>query len=219
MKKLFFAVATLTFSLVAAALANENPSFKTPTYSGPLNASEKVFVASIQKDLGARFPTAATAESAGYVRYTSEDETGAISYANRQWQSNDWKHPSQLWYDKHGMLLGADFSQLKTGNFPPHLWGINSGRWWEFDRHMHWVARDPKTGKTTYDHYMADDDWIAVGGSLTDPQPATLVKLGKVKNAADVVTVFNFPAVWDLIVWVKPNPNGAFAEKNPLVQP
>jgi hypothetical protein len=27
------------------------------------------------------------------------------------------------------------------------------------------------------------------------------------------------PSIWDLIVWVKPNPSGAFAEKNPLVKP
>jgi hypothetical protein len=27
------------------------------------------------------------------------------------------------------------------------------------------------------------------------------------------------PSIWDLIVWVNPNPNGAFADKNPLVKP
>jgi len=218
MKKLFPIVACL-FALTGMALAGENPSFKMPTYRGPLDAAEKAFVAEIQVDLGARFPTAADAEKAGYVRYTGEDETGAISYANRQWQSVDAKHPSQLWYDKNGKLLGADFSVLKTGDAPPKRWGINPGRWWEFDRHLHWVTRDPSTGKVTYDLYMADDKWLAAGGSLTDPNPETLVKMGKVKSASDVVTVFNFPAIWDLIVWVKPNPNGAFAEKNPLVKP
>lgn len=45
------------------------------------------------------------------------------------------------------------------------------------------------------------------------------MKAGKAKDAADVVTLFEFPSIWDLIVWVKPNPNGAFAEKNPLVHP
>ena len=67
--------------------------------------------------------------------------------------------------------------------------------------------------------YVADDDWLAAGGSLENPSAATLVKLGKVKSASDVVTVFSFPAVWDLIVWIKPNPDGAFAYKNPLVKP
>jgi hypothetical protein len=218
MKNLLTIVAC-AMALTGTALADENPSFQRPTYFGPLNPAEKAFVAAIQADLNARFATAADAEKAGYVRYTSEDGTGAISYANRQWQSNDAKHPSQLWYDKNGNLLGADFSVLKTGNAPPNLWGINPGRWWEFDRHMHWVTRDPASGNVTYDFYIADDTWLAAGGSLTDPSPQTLVKLGKVKSADEVVTVFNFPAVWDLIVWVKPNPDGAFANKNPLVKP
>lgn len=211
-------LAALFLAAASAALAGENPSFQEPTYNGPLNASEKAFVAAIQADLTRRFPSATDAEKAGYVRYTGEDSTGAISYANRQWQSADAKHPSQLWYDKHGNLLGADFSVLKVDNKPPALWGINPGRWWEFDRHLHWVTRDPATGKMTYDLYMADDVFVDAGGSLSDPQPATLVKLGKVQSASDVVTVFNFPAVWDLIVWVKPNPDGAFSEKNPLVK-
>ncbi|MDP9024685.1 MAG: hypothetical protein M3N13_04860 [Candidatus Eremiobacteraeota bacterium] len=216
---MLFATCALVFAVSAAAIANENPSFQKPTYSGPMNAAEKALVAAIQADLGARFPTAVDAEKAGYVRYTSEDSTGAISYADKHWQSLDLKHPSQLWYDKHGRLLGADFSRLKTGTTRPTLWGVNPGRWWEFDRHMHWVMKDPLTGKMTYDFYAADDDWVGAGGSLSHPDAATLVKLGKVKNARDVAVLFNFPAVWDLIVWVTPNPNGAFAQGNPLVKP
>jgi hypothetical protein len=217
--KTWLLACTFALSLAGVAVADENPSFQEPTYIGPLNAAEKAFVAEIQADLPKRFPTAPDAERAGYVRYTTEDPTGAISYANRQWQSADAMHPSQLWYDKNGNLLGADFSVLKTGNTPPRLWGIHPGRWWEFDRHVHYVYRDPATGKLVYDSWVADDRFIRAGGSLTDPQADTLVKLGLVKSASDVVTVFNFPDVWDLIVWVKPNPNGAFAEKNPLVSP
>jgi len=216
---LAFALVIGTFVVPAAsAVANENPSFQTPTYKGGMNAAERSFAASIAADLQRRFPTAADAERAGYVRYTGVDETGAISYANRSWQSADSKHPSQLWYDKKGRLLGADFSRLKTGSTPPHLWGINPGRWWEFDRHMHYVTRDPKTGKVEYDLYVADDDFLRAGGNLTHPNGATLVKMHLVKHASDVVTIFNFPAVWDLMIWAIPNPNGAFAYKNPLVK-
>ncbi len=43
--------------------------------------------------------------------------------------------------------------------------------------------------------------------------------MGIAKNVASVKRVFLFPSLWDLIVWVKPNPNGAFADKNPLVIP
>ncbi len=218
MKRFFLTLAWFAVATAGGALANENPSFREPTFTGPLSAAETAFVSAVQADLGPRFATAADAEKAGYVRYTGEDETGAISYANRQWQSSDAQHPSQLWYDKHGKLLGADFSRLKTGDTPPDLWGINPGRWWEFDRHMHFVARKPD-GTIVYDLYVADDDWLAAGGSLDHPSADTLVKLGRVQSASSVITVFNFPAVWDLIVWIKPNPNGAFAYKNPLVTP
>jgi len=201
------------------ALANEHPGFQKPTYVGPMNASEKAFAALVQADLSSRFATAAQAEAAGYVRYTGVDDTGAISYANQRWQSADASHPSQLWYDKHGKLMGADYSRLKTSSARPVLWGINPGRWWEFDRHMHYVTRNPRTGKHVYDLYVADDDFLNAGGSLAHPRATTLVRMHQVKRASDVVTIFSFPAVWDLMVWVRPNPKGAFSYANPAVKP
>jgi hypothetical protein len=197
------------------AIADQNA-----TYFGPTTAAENAFVASIQADLMKRFPTAADAENAGYVRYTEEDDTGAISYADRQWQSTDSRHPSQLWYDKNGQLLGADFSVPFTpGSSRPNLWGINPGRWVEFDGHIHWVTKDPATGKLTYDQWVWDRKFVAAGGTIASPNAQTLVVLKRVPDAASVVTIFHFPAIWDLIVWVKPNPNGAFADKNPTVTP
>jgi len=207
--------AAFIFALAAPVSADQNPS-----YSGPQSATETSFVKSLQADLMKRFATAADAEKAGYVRYTNEDETGAISYANFRWASSDSKHPSQLWYDANGKLLGADFSVLyKAGDARPKLWGVNPGRWFEFDEHIHWIGKDPTTGKVTYDNYVMADKFIAAGGDVKNPSADTLVKMAKVKAAADVTTIFDFPSVWDLIVWVKPNPNGAFANKNPLVHP
>jgi hypothetical protein len=43
--------------------------------------------------------------------------------------------------------------------------------------------------------------------------------MGIAKRASDVQHVFVFPAIWDLIVWIKPNPSGAFADQNPAVIP
>jgi len=209
----------LSLSMGCVALANEHPGFQKPIYHGPMTASEKAFVASLQSDLMSRFATAREAEAAGYVRYTSADDTGAISYANQDWQSADAQHPSQLWYDKHGKLMGADYSRLKTSNVRPKIWGINQGRWWEFDRHIHYVTHNARTGRTIYDLYVADDDFLNAGGSLAHPRAATLVKMHQVKHASDVVTIFNFPAVWDLMVWVRPNPKGAFSYTNPAVKP
>jgi hypothetical protein len=165
-----------------------------------------------------RFPTAADAQKAGYVRYTNEDNTGAISYANMHWQSGDIRHPSQLWYDKNGNLLGADFSVQTDSNTRPNLFGVNPGRWVEFDDHVHWVGREAN-GNLTYDNYVMADKFIAAGGNPEHPTPNDLVRMHKVADASGVVTVFDMPRIWDLIVWVKPNPNGAFAEKNPTVTP
>ena len=203
----------LAFLLPALALSDENP-----TYNGPLSASEQAFVQSIQADLMKRFPTAADAEKGGYVRYTDEDETGAISYANLHWTSGDIRHPSQLWYDKAGQLLGADFSVPNSDGTRPKLFGVNPGRWYEFDDHVHYVLRDPASGKMTYSKYIMAKPYKDAGGDPANPTAAELVKMGKVQDAAQVSSVFDMPSIWDLIVWVKPNPNGAFAEKNPNVK-
>lgn len=208
---LFFAA----FFIAAVASA---PADQGPTYTGPMSASEQSFVAALQADLTKRFPTAADAEKAGYVRYTNEDETGAISYANMQWQSGDVRHPSQLWYDKDGNLLGADFSVQTDSNQRPNLFGVNPGRWVEFDDHVHWVGRDAN-GKQTFDHWIMANKFKAAGGDPAHPTAADLVRMKKVQNTSEVATVFDMPRIWDLIVWVRPNPSGAFAEKNPLVKP
>jgi hypothetical protein len=210
----------LIFAFAAAALtAGVASAQHDPTVSGLPNTAEALFVKSIQADLNARFPTPADAEKAGYVRYTNEDDTGAISYANMAWTSTDSKHPSQLWYDKTGkLLLGADFSVPYTAA-RPHLFGVQPGRWGEFGEHVHYVAKDPATGKLLYDKYVLVPKFDKAGGDAKHPAAATLVKLHLVKNASDVVTIFNFPDIWDLTVWVKANPNGAFADKNPLVKP
>ncbi len=209
---LLLCFALAAFAAIAPANADEGP-----TYTGPMSASEKAFVQSIQSDLMKRFPTAADAMKAGYVRYTNEDNTGAISYANQQWTSSDIRHPSQLWYDKKGNLLGADFSVPDTNGKRPNLFGVNPGRWVEFDDHVHWIGRSASTGKTTYDNYVMAGPYKAAGGDPAHPTAQQLVKMGKVKDTSQVTQVFDMPSIWDLIVWVKPNPNGAFAEKNPNV--
>ena len=139
--KVFAAAALAVFSLFpfVPALADE-----APTYTGPLSPSEEQFVQSVKTDLLARFPHASDAEKAGYVRYTSPDDTGAISYADKKWNS-DPTHPSQLWYDTSGNLMGADFSVPRPNGEPrPQLWGINPGRWYEFNGHVHYVITDQR---------------------------------------------------------------------------
>ena len=215
---------TIRIWAVAAALAGSIAiaSAATPAPKATLSpfpqGSEAAFITSIQKDLNARFPTPQAAEQAGYFRYGNEDSTGAISYANLKWNSATPQQPSQLWYDVHGNLLGADFSVPQSQSpAPPKLWGVNWQRWVSFREHVHYILNGPN-GTETYGATNAKK-FAAAGGNVDDPQPATIVKMGLAKNVDDVKRVFLFPSLWDLIVWVKTNPNGAFAEKNPLVIP
>jgi hypothetical protein len=179
--------------------------------------AEVAFVSHIQHALMARYAKPADAERAGYFRYTNEDNSGAISYANLHWTSGDWDHPSQLWYDVHGNLLGADYSEPYVAGKPPSLWGVLPGRWQYFPEHVHYVLAGPN-GTQIY-HATHASAFTAAGGDLANPQAATLVKMGVAHSPSDVVRVFTFPGIWDLVVWVKPNPNGAFAWLNPLVHP
>ncbi len=210
-----YAVSIFVLAAIPAFAATPAPK---ATLSPMPQGSEVAFVKSIQKDLMARFATPADAVKAGYFRYGNEDEDGAISYANLQWQSGNPQQPSQLWYDAHGNLLGADFSVLQSSSPQrPAIWGVNYQRWVSFREHVHYILTGPN-GTEVYGATSAKK-FAAAGGNVDDPQAATLVKMGIAKNASDVKRVFLFPSLWDLIVWIKPNPNGAFADKNPLVTP
>jgi hypothetical protein len=190
---------------LAAARADE-----APTYLGPLSPAEEQFVSSVKADLLARYPHATDAEKAGYVRYTSPDDTGAISYANPKFWSSDPTHPSQLWYDASGNLMGADFSVPRpNGNPRPQVWGINPGRWYEFNGHVHYVVREPD-GKMLYDQWIWNGDFVKAGGDPTNPSPDILVKAGRVPSPSSIQTIFEFPTIWDLIVWIQPHAAGAF---------
>jgi hypothetical protein len=207
-----------TYVLGAVLALTASMAIAADTISPKPQGAEVAFVGGISKDLNARFPTPADAIKAGYFRYTNEDNTGAISYANLQWESSDPQHPSQLWYTVKGKLIGADFSVLKS-TYPkqPSLWGIDPKRWEDFGAHVHWVLVGAD-GTETYGATSVKK-FTAAGGDINNPTADTVVKLGKAKDVASVKKVFLFPSIWDLIVWVTPNPNGAFAEKNPLVIP
>lgn len=212
------------FALAIAACAFwAMPAFGADTAkpSGKPAGSEVAFVQKVSADLNARFATSADAEKAGFFRYNNEDETGAISYTNLHWDSSDGQ-PSQLWYDVHGKLLGADYSIPLNGSnsaSAPNLWGVNPQRWDKFGRaHVHYILKNAD-GSLKYGLAVSGKAFTGAGGDLSNPQAATLVKLGKAPNAAQVATVFTFPAQWDLELWVTPNPSGAFADKNPLVHP
>jgi hypothetical protein len=204
-------------SLMVASFACGTAALAAGKLPPKPDASEASFVARIQADLNARFPTPEDARKAGYVRYTNEDATGAISYANRHWTSEDSKHPSQVWYDVKGRLLGADFSVLQSASpQAPSLWGIAPSRWQKIPLHVHYSllgASGPTYGG------MGAKKYAAAGGDPQYPDAAGVVKAGAAKHASDVRFTFAFPSIWDLTVWTLPNPDGAFAEGNPNVTP
>ncbi len=185
--------------------------------SGQPTNAEKPFVTEISTDLNARFGSPAAALKAGYVRYTDEDDTGAISYANRRWTSVDAEHPSQLWYDVHGNLLGADYSVPYDASARPSKFNLDPSRWEKFGMHDHYGLVGPN-GTTTYGA-TSPKKLTAIGANPNDPTPADLVKLGIAKKRSDVRFVWVFPAIWDVSIWIDGDPAGAFAEKNPNVRP
>jgi hypothetical protein len=207
MKNFFALVLALGFTSVAAGAQMASAP---PKLSGHPMASELAFVKAATTDLQARFPTTASANKAGYIRFTDEDDTGAISYANMKWTSADAAHPSQLWYDVNGHLIGADYSVLQADSpKAPSLWGIDPARWETIPAHVHYGLVGPN-GTTTYG---------AMRATGTSPTFSTVVAAGKAKKDSDVRFVFLFPAIWDLQVWLIRNPDGVFAEKNPDLKP
>jgi hypothetical protein len=206
----------LSFVAVASAFATLPLVARAADLSGMPTATEDPFVKSVSADLNARFKSIADATKAGFIRYTDEDDTGAISYANRMWTSADEKHPSQLWYDAGGRLIGADFS-VPYAATKPQLFGVDPSRWQRFGQHVHYGLVGP-SGTTVYGDTGAKK-LAAAGGDPAHPTPKDLVTMGIAKSVSDVRFVFEFPAIWDLSLWVIPNDNGAFADKNPAVKP
>jgi hypothetical protein len=220
----------LALGLACAFLALPVAAFgaDAPAPSGMPSASEAPFVAQVQKTLMAAYPTAADAVKAGYVRYTDEDKSGSISYANDKWTSTYPNVPSQLWYDAKGNLLGADYS-VEKANYPAgppaDYHGItDKARWIPIEGHIHYGIAQPD-GTTKFGGLGAAA-YAAAGGDVNHPTAAVLVKAlaARAKNpivakASDVKFVFLYRSIWDLQVWVKPNANGAFAELNPAVTP
>ncbi len=219
----------LSFALLAlpvrAGAADATPA-PAPTAAPAPSAAESAFLAKIMRDLPKRYPNPQTAIKAGYVRYTNEDETGAISYVNtKAWNTTDAGVPAQLWYDVNGRLLGADYSVRRDADATPapkpnrpSLFGIDPTRAITIGAHVHYVTCDKASGKCVYGKAVGAKKYAAVG-DVEHPTADGLVKAGAVKDAASVTAVFLYPAIYDVPVWIVPNPLGQFADKNPNVVP
>jgi hypothetical protein len=207
----------MNFRVLAAALTLALASPTLAFADAKPTDAEAPFVDSATHDLNKMFPTPDAAIKAGYVRYTNEDKTGAISYANRQWTSTDADHPSQLWYDVAGHLLGADYSVLQADYpNPPERFGLAPDRWFRESAHVHYVIVGAD-GMPMYGGIGRKK--LTRPGAVDAPTAHDLVDAGVVKSTSDVKIIFAYPAIWDVTVWVDKNPSGAFAEANPNVKP
>lgn len=213
----------------APAMAPAAKASAAPTAAPAASKTEAQFVSSVTKDLQSRFATTDQASAAGYYRYTDEDDTGAISWVNTANWKSDPQHPSQLWYDVSGKLIGADFSVLQsTSPKAPTIWGVSASRFIDFSpAHVHFGVKTPSGVQFGA---VGPKTWSNVGDPMDHPTAADVVKLGTLprwkllkipapRTPADVAFVFEYPAIWDLQVWLVPNPLGAFAEHNPNVKP
>jgi hypothetical protein len=194
-----------------------------PTPAPAPNVAEASFLATIMRDLPARYPTPEKAIAAGYVRFTNEDDTGAISYVNlKAWNTTDPDVPAQLWYDVKGRLIGADYS-VRIADAPngPALFGIDPKRFGHEGAHIHYVTCESMQSgpqMCTYGKAVGAKRYATVG-DIEHPTAQGLVQLGVVKDPASVKTVFLFPAIYDVSIWVVKNPLGQFADHNPDVVP
>lgn len=209
------ALALAPGGLRAATMGTPTPA---PTPAPPMSGTETQFVAGITADLPSRFATTSAAAAAGYYRYTNEDSTGAISWVNPAYWKSDPKHPAQLWYDVNGKLIGADFSVLQAGlSAAPTMWGVSASRFIPIEQHVHFGVKQAD-GSVSFGGY-GPKTAAKFGVTLANPTKADVVKIGKAQSVDQVAFVFEYPAIYDLQVWLVPNPLGAFAEDNPNVKP
>jgi len=182
------------------------------------SAVEQAFVTRATSELQDRYGTIDRAYANGYFRYSYEDKSGAISWINTRYWTSDELHPSQLWYDAKGRLIGVDYTLPFTDlKHPPSKWGIISSRWSETTPHVHYGIVTPEQG-LRYGHLHLFD-FKKAWGDFYNPSALVVVNAGKAPSVNDVAFVFLFRHVWELEFWLIPNPKGAFAFMNPNVHP
>lgn len=197
----------LSFGLIPAALAATSP---------PLTGTEKAFVAKTSAALDARYANEATAKSDGYSLLTGGiDPDNTYNLTNFDFTNVAPDHPNFLWYDRHGHIAGADW-ELPKSKYPtvPRLavYPVQSARWVAIPEHVHFAYT--MDGKTYYGVTRATP---ALRQAHITAQQLRANK-AKLPPKATLVWAMYHPAVWDLAMWIVPNPRGPFAELNPNVK-
>jgi hypothetical protein len=200
-------VAALAFAATDAAIAASSPA---------LTSSEKAFVAKTSSALTAKYPSEATAKSAGFTPlFDTIGSDNTYDWTNMSFTGVTPDHPNFLWYDRRGHLAGADWEFPTTAHAPPPqlaAFPVRSARWVEIPEHVHYAYTI--NGKTKYGVAKATAELRT--GTIT----ATMLRANGAKLPKDATLLWAMyhPAVWDLAMWIVPNPNGPFADKNPNVK-
>lgn len=184
----------------------------------PLKPSigEADFIGQVTKGLQTKYPTQQSAIAAGYYQMTRVGKDGTSIWTNNKWDGIAKYEPNFLWYDKHGKLVGLDYQYpVSAWPKPPgaSVYPVAASRWTTIDPHMHIGYKMPDG---TTKRHGAEMLASAHGAKPTSAQLRTAKLLPK---GATLMWVEMHPKAWDLGFWLVPNPNGAFADLNPLVKP
>jgi hypothetical protein len=181
------------------------------------NAAEASYIATVTKALQAKYPTAHTAVAGGYYQMTRLGRDGTSIWFNDKWDNDVSKfEPNFLWYDKNGKLVGLDYQYLTSSHPKPpgkDIYPVMGSRWTTIPAHMHFA-------------YKLPDGTIKRRGAELVPKlhsempTAAELRAAKLLPAkATLLWAHVHPKSWDLGFWLVPNPNGVFADLNPLVKP
>lgn len=179
----------------------------------PPSPSEQKFVSNASALLIAEFPTRAAAERAGYMALADKlDSDNTYDLSDMEFRDIPLARPNFLWFDRHGKLVGTDYEFPKSlYPKPPTVFPVDEARWTSIDEHVHLAYM--LDGKIVFAEHPAKDNLrkavIAVSDLRAD---------GFLPDGATLRWAMYHPAAWDLAFWLVPNPNGAFADDDPLVK-
>ena len=195
----------MRFARAALRAADMPARDAAPTAAPAPSAAEAAFLAKIMRDLPARYPTRSRAIAAGYVRFTNEDDTGAISYVNvKAWNTIDPDVPAQLWYDVEGAsdrrrLQRAARSPTRPPPGPrrssasiPYAFTLGGA-------HIHYVHLRQGIGQMHVRQGVGRRRSTLSVGDVEHPTADGLVKPASSTTPPSVSTVFLFPAIYDVV--------------------